>query len=135
MIIGPEGGFFRVAGAARLVVLLHAFGQTPATLQRVAEIVREAQPDTDIFAPHLPLGPFSCADPDAVADGIADEVERLDRERAAKVGAGYAAIVFVGHSAGAVLARKAVAAAIERRDDPAPSGHWTEPSGSCCSPP
>ena len=130
MIIGPEGGVFRAAGfhadgAARLAVLLHAFGQTPATLQRVAEIVRETEPGTDIFAPRLPLGPFSCADPDAIADGIADEVDRLDRERAQRVGTGYAAIVFVGHSAGAVLARKAVAAAMERRGDPAPSSHWT----------
>ena len=130
MIIGPEGGVFRAdgcraGGAARLAVLLHAFGQTPATLQRVAEIVREAEPGTDIFAPRLPLGPFSCADPDAVADGIADEVERLDRERAVRVGTGYAAIVFDGHSAGAVLARKAVAAAIERRGDPDGPDHWT----------
>ena len=43
-----------------LVVLLHAYDLTPATLQRMAELVREKYPRSDIYAPKLPIDLSRC---------------------------------------------------------------------------
>ncbi|MBM3530770.1 MAG: alpha/beta hydrolase [Alphaproteobacteria bacterium] len=98
--IAATGGFYPAEQADTLAVLLHAFDQAPTSLQRVAEAVREEFPRSDIYAPRLPFQPWSCADPEAVAEGIVRYLSALPR-----IGE-YGRIVFVGHSFGAVMARK-----------------------------
>jgi pimeloyl-ACP methyl ester carboxylesterase len=95
-----DGGFYEIQNAEVLVVLLHAYNSTPASLQRMAEIAREQYPRSDIYAPRLPVKLFSRSDPKHVARGIVEYLGRLPRI------ASYACIILVGHSLGAVLARK-----------------------------
>jgi len=100
IVISDDGGFFPVVDAQVLVVLLHAFDLTPKSLQRVAEIVREEYERSDLYVPRLPVQMFSCADPETIALGILQYLARLP-----KIGS-YRSIIFVGHSLGAVMARK-----------------------------
>src|SRR4051812_39910638 len=115
-MIGRRGGFFPAPSGPgdTLAVLLHAYQQTPASLNRVANAVRETYPRADILAPRLPACTFSIADPERIAGDLLKEIgAQVDRRRAAK-GApekGYERIILVGHSAGAVLARKITALA------------------------
>lgn len=98
--LAAEGGFYPVENADVLVVLLHAYILTPASLQRVAEVVRDEYPRSDIYAPRLPVDMFSCADPEEIARGIVGYVDGLAGLAA------YRSIILVGHSLGAVMARK-----------------------------
>jgi pimeloyl-ACP methyl ester carboxylesterase len=112
--IGDEGGFFPVPNAEVLVVLLHAFTLTPKNLQRVAEIVREEYPRSDVYAPKLPVEMFSCADPEAMSRDIVEYIAALSRIDS------YRSIILIGHSLGAVVARKVWALA-----------HGATPAASC----
>jgi pimeloyl-ACP methyl ester carboxylesterase len=98
--IPREGGVFSMPGAKVLVVLLHAYNYTPKSMQRVAEVVREEYNSSDIYAPKLPVGLFSWADPDSIAIEIVAALTNLPKIN------DYKSIIFVGHSLGAVLARK-----------------------------
>ncbi|ABI57109.1 esterase/lipase family protein [Alkalilimnicola ehrlichii MLHE-1] len=87
-----------------LVVLLHAFGKTPASLDDLVELLQR-QPqyrDAEFFVPPLPLGYASLSDPVAIANEI---VTGIDRQWVASNGE-IERIVLIGHSYGALLARK-----------------------------
>ena len=98
--ISERGGFYPASDPAVLVVLLHAFNFTPKSLQRVAEVVREEFEQSDIYAPLLPVSTFSCADPDEIAAGILRYIDDAAKLKS------YQRIILVGHSLGAVMARK-----------------------------
>ena len=130
-ILGAEGGVDKVEGADVLVVLLHAFAQTPASLSRVAFAVREAIPRSDLYAPRLPPGLFAVADPDKVVGEVALGIRRLDEDRRREPSAApYRELIVVGHSAGAVLARRLVAqATLQLASDGAtadPGPRWSD---------
>jgi hypothetical protein len=95
-----EGGFFPLQGAQVLVVLLHAYRRTPKSLQRVAEVVREEYERSDIYAPKLPVDLFSWSDADEIALSIVDYLAGRPEINS------YRSIILVGHSLGAVIARK-----------------------------
>ncbi|HSA82457.1 MAG TPA: hypothetical protein VLE23_16690 [Geminicoccaceae bacterium] len=117
--LGPDGGFFPKDRAGVLAVLLHAYNHTPGSLEPVAAAFRDACPDSDLFAPRLPVSTFSWSDPDRLAAEIVATVDELcARRQAQSDGAGYRSIVLIGHSLGAVLARKVWALA-----------HGAKPSG------
>lgn len=92
-------------GAGTLVVLLHAYNHRASNLESARDVVRRAWPKADVFQPDLPAIWFSMANPNSiVAKLVADLDERyLEAERK---GAPYENIVLVGHSLGALLARK-----------------------------
>ncbi len=105
--IGSNGGFFAKPGAEVLAVLLHAYNHTPESLEQVAAEVRRAYPESDLFAPPLPVGTLSWADPDRIASRLLADIDGLCRARPAQTdGRHYARIILIGHSLGAVLARK-----------------------------
>ena len=93
------GGFYAVRDAQVLIVMLHAYDSSPASLQRMAEVGRQEYPSSDIYAPKLPVTVFSKSDPSEIAHGIVDYLGRLPRIAA------YSSIILVGHSLGAVLAQ------------------------------
>jgi len=95
-----QGGFYSVREPEVLVVMLHAYDVTPATLQRMAQVVREQYPRSDIYAPKLPIDLFSRSDPEQIACDLLDYLGALPR-----IGS-YVSIIMIGHSMGAVLARK-----------------------------
>jgi pimeloyl-ACP methyl ester carboxylesterase len=105
--LGPDGGFFPKHGASVLAVLLHAYNHSPESLEPVAAAFRDACPDSDIFAPRLPVSTFSWADPDRIAAAIVAGIDECHgRQQAQTDATGYRSIVLIGHSLGAVLARK-----------------------------
>ncbi|QPF93314.1 alpha/beta hydrolase [Bradyrhizobium commune] len=100
IVLSSDGGFYRVAAPELLVVLLHRYNATPVTMQQIAEVVRDEYPQSDIFAPCLPVTVSSFSSPDELARSIAGDISSLP-----SIGA-YSGIIFIGHSLGAVLARK-----------------------------
>src|SRR5688500_1133044 len=89
----------------RLVVLLHAYMQSPERMAHVRRAVEEAWPQAEIFAPSLPLGRFSFANAASLARCVFDEIDRRVARKAAEA-ADYHDIVLVGHSVGGLLARR-----------------------------
>jgi pimeloyl-ACP methyl ester carboxylesterase len=124
--ISDEGGFYSAenTNAPVLIVLLHAYTDTPNVLQRAAEISREEYPDSDLYAPKLPLNMLSTSDPEKIAAGIFCYLDRLPEIRS------YTDIIFVGHSMGAIFARKVWALAIGATADaeiiPANARPWSK---------
>jgi len=101
-----------------LIVLLHAFCQSPKALKPVKDAVRDAYPDADIYAPILPFaGPWGwlCTrDATEVVVDIIKHIEKIielrSQDRAGGAGQDdpgeYESIILIGHSMGAVMARK-----------------------------
>lgn len=88
-----------------LVVLLHAYMHSAARLESVQALVRGTWPDAEIYCPQLPTSRLSMADPNRIVAGLLAEIDRR-YARAQAQGAAYCTIVLVGHSLGALLARK-----------------------------
>ena len=73
-------------------------------------------PTRAVFAPRLPAGPFSWADPARIASDLMAAIDAVCTARPRQPdGAGDRAIIVIGHSLGAIVARK-VRGARERGD-------------------
>lgn len=93
--------------STHLVVAVHGWTASSTTLAGVCAAVNNALPNADLLIPDYPAGLFSTADPIEITEAtlvkcIADAV----KNRKSKGGA-YEEIVFIGHSLGALLVRKA----------------------------
>ena len=93
-----------------LVVLLHACNGSAKSLASLASLIRTQQPGAEVFCPHLPIAKLSMAHPNSIVVGLLDDIDKKV-EKAAAAGAPIDNIVFVGHSFGALLARKLYAVA------------------------
>lgn len=107
-----------------LVVLVHGMGKLSDRLADVRAVLRSARPDADLFAPKLGYAD-SLLCKDQAESIVAALVAQIDAFDAARGEAGYSSITLVGHSLGAVIARKiAIVAYGEQRtpdgDVPAP---------------
>jgi len=85
-----------------LIVFLHAFGNASQRLAAIREVTREVKPDTDFFAPELPSArnKLCFTKAESIVAGLMRELDTLVQAH------DYARITLVGHSFGAVLARK-----------------------------
>lgn len=96
-------------GPRTLVVLLHGYRGSAASLQSVLERTRRAfphmDPQSDVYCPDMPLGVFSTADPDAIVSELLAEIDRRWLAAISECRP-IQRIVLVGHSIGALLARK-----------------------------
>ncbi|MFO0706422.1 MAG: hypothetical protein U0412_06175 [Nitrospira sp.] len=87
-----------------LVVILHAYTKTPEDMSGVIEKVTHSfQSRPDYFCPLLPIHRFSYANPNQIVIKLLSRISDIVGEEADQK---YEKIVFVGHSAGALLARK-----------------------------
>lgn len=103
---------------APLVVMLHAYTSRPSRLNGVRDAVLSVWPTAQCLVPALPISLFSMATLDKV---VVDVLREIDAFVAASLQAGrpIGSIVLVGHSMGALLARKVyVAACGETADAP-----------------
>jgi pimeloyl-ACP methyl ester carboxylesterase len=118
--VGPIAGLECNGKRRQLFVVLHAFCQSPQRMQPIKDAIKDAYPDGDIFAPKLPFAGkwgWLCTHdaPDVVADLIRD-IDKIFEDRKALDGQEYASVNLVGHSMGAVFARKiAIVAHGERK--------------------
>ncbi|ALN60965.1 hypothetical protein GLA29479_77 [Lysobacter antibioticus] len=88
-----------------LVILLHAYMHTAARLESLQALVRGTWPDAEIYCPELPASRLSMADPNEIVAGLLTQVDRRYAQAQAQA-TPYGNIVLVGHSLGALLARK-----------------------------
>jgi pimeloyl-ACP methyl ester carboxylesterase len=87
-----------------LVVLFHAYCMKAESLLSVQDVVKRAMPDADFLVPELSVGLSSTADPNEIATGVLEMIHAQWTKR--KTGLCYQRIVLVGHSLGALIARK-----------------------------
>ena len=107
-----------------LVVLLHAFTKDSASLEHIRAVLKDRKrfadgedfQDADIFAPDLPFGTFSVARPEEVLAKLIFRIDQAWTKRLAK-GEPYQRIVLIGHSMGALYARKLYALACGENSD------------------
>ncbi len=104
---GEVPAFRRFGTSESLVVMLHAFNSTRHDLKHVSDEVAKHLKNADQFAPDMPVGFFSFADPTLIVCDLVEEVQkRWDERMQRKDRKPYQNIIIVGHSLGAVFARK-----------------------------
>jgi alpha-beta hydrolase superfamily lysophospholipase len=136
---GAQGDDFVTARVERngtseqLVVLLHAWHGRASDLAEVKGTVRRQLPNSDILAPEYVADLFSNNDPLELASKLDRRLEQIVQD-ARERGAGYRSIILIGHSAGALILRRAYLYGMGYRSDHfAPELRQLEPHGE--SPP
>src|SRR5580693_610053 len=109
----------RHGNSDELVVALHGFAGSSERLAAVRETIADILPDADVFTPVLPFAQnWLCSQKaESIVAGLMREVDQIVAERATSA-PGYERISFVGHSFGAVLARRLVITAFGEQHDP-----------------
>ena len=103
--------------STELVVLLHGLGNRSDRLKDAREVLGKQCPQADLFAPRLPIAHRMSHVP--AEKIVADILTHIDSLCAARAGGdAYQAITLVGHSMGAVLARKMSIIAHGEQKDP-----------------
>jgi len=107
--------YFRKNGSSKqLIVVFHAFRAGPKQMEDVCKLAKALFPDGDQYVPQLPCQATSFADPKA----ISEQQLLIINEIWSDGGAGYASIVFIGHSIGGLIARCVVLLAVEGTANP-----------------
>ncbi len=103
--------------ATTLAVFVHGWSSSSEHLADVVELLRECRPGADcLLIDHDGGGTLSNARPERLADEIAQEIEYHWEDARTRV-TPYNDIILIGHSAGALLLRKAYAFAWGFADD------------------
>ncbi|XHX80048.1 MAG: esterase/lipase family protein [Stenomitos frigidus ULC029] len=106
-----------------LVVLLHGYTHTSRSLGDVRSAVKASLSHADLLVPDYPAGLFASTNPTRVADQLVQYIDDAVSKRARRPdGRQYDRILFVGHSAGALLIRKVYVIAMGYDSDNAVRG-------------
>lgn len=97
--------FERRGNSSELVLILHGYTRSRHNLSGIRGIVAGSKPDADILIPNLPFGRYSFASPEGIIISLLGEVDQQWINREAE-GKRYDSITFIGHSIGALFARK-----------------------------
>ena len=92
-------------GSGLLVVLLHAYTHKAAHLKPLEEAARKIWPQAFFLRPELKASWLSMEDPNQIVEHLLGKID-LEVEQADHMDRSFQKIVFVGHSLGALLARK-----------------------------
>jgi pimeloyl-ACP methyl ester carboxylesterase len=86
-----------------LIVLFHAYTSSPEKLNSVKEVCKsiDRYKNADILIPRIPAGVFSIANPVEITSEILNKVDEIWDSNGQ-----YSSIILIGHSFGALLARK-----------------------------
>ena len=106
--------------SGELVIVFHGYARAGERMASVREVIAETRPNADIYAPLLPfaraLWRLCFEKGEAITAAQMQIIDAIVRDRAA-AGDGYGRVTFVGHSFGAVLARKIAVAAFGEQFD------------------
>lgn len=93
--------------STKLVIILHAYTSSPSKMIHVRDAVVEAIPNADIFIPQLPASISSLASPIEIVISLLNIVDQLWERRQQRDDKNpYDGVIIIGHSLGAILARK-----------------------------
>ena len=107
-IVSSDGAFVKNGKSLDLVILLHSYGNGPESLRHVEAVVGDKDrgyPDADVFKPSLPFAITSMARPEVLTARLIAHIDRIWDEKS-RSGTPYRRIIIVGHSIGALFARK-----------------------------
>ena len=102
----------------RIVIILHGYDCRTGMYHSLQEVIEEVYTETVVLIPELAMTTFSVADPDKVVLGILEKIDAIWQEKTHGQEEEWKLII-IGHSTGALLARKAyVVACGEHKDAP-----------------
>lgn len=99
-----------------LVVVLHGFMAKPAKYDSLKELIRTTYDNTEVIVPRLPLSKLSFSNPDTIANKLIEQIDEKWNLLSNK-GLKEFQIVLIGHSTGAILARKLYLEAYKQEKD------------------
>lgn len=88
-----------------LVVVLHAYNGSPRRMRDIEQLISDQWRNSRIYIPKLPVGLFSTQDPNKIINNLLDDIDQFV-DKSKQYDNEYDDIVFVGHSVGALFARK-----------------------------
>lgn len=97
--------------SSTLVVLLHGYKDTPSSLDSLDKEIQNLLPNTDIFRPYYSSSLLSNKEAIQEALFLVDEIENKFNLKQ------YNKVILIGHSAGAIIIRKAYLYALGIKDD------------------
>jgi pimeloyl-ACP methyl ester carboxylesterase len=89
-----------------LVLVLHAFDNTPEKMVSIGNAVKELRPESHVIIPPLPLTRTSFTNPLDIVRNLLATIEDQIAFRKKQSWADFDDIILIGHSMGALLARK-----------------------------
>src|SRR5258705_300944 len=106
----PIERFERNGAHKHLFVVLHAYGSEPERLKSIRHAIKSAHADADIYTPRMPFagksGLYCTRDAADVVCDLLAAIDQIVEERRSFDPPEYETVNFVGHSVGAVLARR-----------------------------
>lgn len=116
----------RGSPSKRLVVFTHGYRLQAKRNRQIKRSISEQMPDADLYAPPLPYAAtFSTTPMAEIAAQMLEDIDTLWSEKTARDGETYEEIILVGHSMGAVLARKLFVCAHGEVTQTRKEGEWS----------
>ena len=107
MSIVSNLNFEKRGTSTQLFVLLHAFRKNPLSLEHVRKRIENHYPNADLLIPELPYKNFySIKEPEEIIAELLIGIDGAWNNRKLENPEGYERIVLIGHSIGALYARK-----------------------------
>ena len=101
-----------------LVVILHGWTYNLKHIGGLRDAVKQSLPDADLLIPNYPSSFFSNADPIDIVEELVECIDKAVSKRSRRAdNAEYQRIIFIGHSTGALLLRKAYVFAMGYNED------------------
>ena len=102
----------------RLVYVLHGYTLSPARYSSIKRVVESCYPEASVLVPKLPLNTWSMEDPNNIVQKVLNQIDKDWAVFREKVNSPeLPKIILIGHSTGALLARKVYVCACGENSD------------------
>lgn len=99
-------GYEERGESSELIVLIHAYMSSSVKLQSVKAVVTNEFPNADLYIPDFQAGWSSTENPAKITQRLLDHIDQIWKFKEKQDSTTYQRIIFVGHSLGALIARK-----------------------------
>ena len=99
-------GYEKRGESSELIVLLHSYMGSSVKLHSVRTVIVNEFPNADLYLPDFRAGWLSTENPAQITQNILEDIDEIWKFREEKYSTSYKRIIFVGHSLGALIARK-----------------------------